>query len=382
MEFYRESVDSEKYIIATYYVEATTSLADAAWNIAIGQSVGNPNVRNQWETEELFERNSCVIIGDGDKLANFKEGIVKIAFPVVNTDWENDGISHLLCQLMGGQMDIDLITKCQLLNVKYPKCVEDKFLGPQNGLSGMREFTGQFNKPLFGSIIKPKIGLSVDGLLDMTKQLVDGGVDFIKEDEIMSNPSFCSLEDRVGIISDYINNCGRNVVYCFCINADPHAILDRVSFVHENGGNGVHLNVWCGLGAYNSVRRMDLPGLFIHFQKSGDKVFTEPTHKYHIDWNVVCDMAGMIGVDTIHSGMWGGYKSDNEDDLRANMKILTDRNVVPALACGMKAELINPIETRFGSDWMANVGGAIHGDPDGTIAGASKIREAIEHDRK
>ena len=127
---------------------------------------------------------------------------------------------------------------------------------------------------------------------------------------------------------------------------------------------------------------MDLPGLFIHFQKSGDKVFTEPTHNYHIDWNVVCDMAGMIGVDTIHSGMWGGYKSDNEDDLRANMKILTDRNVVPALSCGMKAELINPIETRFGSDWMANVGGAIHGDPDGTSAGASKIREAIEQDRK
>ena len=30
-----------------------------------------------------------------------KSGIVKIAFPIINTNWEEDGISHLLCQLMG-----------------------------------------------------------------------------------------------------------------------------------------------------------------------------------------------------------------------------------------------------------------------------------------
>ena len=62
MNFYRENVDSEKYLIATYAMKSKTSLKDAAWNLAIGQSVGNPNVRNSWETDELFERNSCIII--------------------------------------------------------------------------------------------------------------------------------------------------------------------------------------------------------------------------------------------------------------------------------------------------------------------------------
>tara|TARA_R110000824_G_scaffold33410_8_gene106974 strand:+ start:634 stop:1788 length:1155 start_codon:yes stop_codon:yes gene_type:complete len=379
MNFYRKEVDNNKYIIATYEMKSKTSLKDAAWNLAIGQSVGNPNVRNAWETEELFERNSCIILGDEDELESKTEGIVKIAFPVVNTDWDNDGISHLLCQLMGGQMDIDTITKCRLVNIDFPKCVEDKFLGPKYGISGMREFTGQHDKPLFGSIIKPKIGLTPEQLLDMTKQLVDGGVDFIKEDEIMSNPSFCSLEDRVEIISDYINNCGRNVVYSFCVNSDPHDILNRVKFVHENGGNGVHLNVWCGLGAYNSVRKLDLP-INIHFQKSGDKVFTDASHRFGIDWDVICDIAGLVGVDTIHSGMWGGYSSNDEDELRTTLKILRDRNVVPALSCGMNAELIKPINEKFGTDYMANVGGAIHGDSDGTTAGALKIRKAIEHE--
>ena len=109
MKFYRDYVDENKYVIATYYMSSKTSLRDAAWNVAIGQSVGNPNVRNAWETDELFERNSCVIIGDEKELESLTHGEVKIAFPVVNTDWDNDGISHLLCQLMGGQVDIDSI---------------------------------------------------------------------------------------------------------------------------------------------------------------------------------------------------------------------------------------------------------------------------------
>ena len=60
------------------------------------------------------------------------------------------------------------------------------------------------------------------------------------------------------------------------------------------------------------------------------------------------------------------------------MKVLHDGNVVPALSCGMTAELIPPIVEKFGIDWMANVGGAIHGHADGTLAGARKIRNAID----
>ena len=43
-----DRVDREKYIVAEYYLSSSVSLFDAAWNIAIGQSVGNPNIRNEW----------------------------------------------------------------------------------------------------------------------------------------------------------------------------------------------------------------------------------------------------------------------------------------------------------------------------------------------
>ena len=45
---------------------------------SIGQSVGNPNVRNSWETDDLFNNHSCIILHDEEELTKTKKGIVKI----------------------------------------------------------------------------------------------------------------------------------------------------------------------------------------------------------------------------------------------------------------------------------------------------------------
>ena len=378
MKFFRESLDEEKYVIATYELAGRVSLKDAAWNLAIGQSVGNPNVRNMWESDELFENHSCVIEGNEEKLEGVKAGTVRIGFPKVNTDWEEDGIAHLLCQLMGGQMDIDNIQKCRLLKVDFPQSVKESFLGPKYGMKGVREYTGVFDKPLLGAIVKPKIGVTPEVLLEMVKQLVEGGVNFIKEDEIMSNPAICPLEERIPLISNYLNSIDHKVVYAYCINGDPHVICDRVKKVYELGGNAVHINVWSGLGAYNSIRKMDLP-IFLHFQKSGDKTFTDSSHRFGIEWTVICELAGMMGVDFIHAGMWGGYSNTDELELQKVLTILNKHDVVAALSCGMHPGLVNKVTERFGNNYMANVGGAIHGHPNGTLSGAKAMRQSIDN---
>jgi ribulose-bisphosphate carboxylase large chain len=382
MKFFRELTDLEKdrCVIATYYIETYEEIGDirdAAWNLAIGQSVGNPKVRNRWENDDLFELSSCVIYHDESELIGRHSGTVKIGFPKVNSDWNGDGISHLLCQLMGGQMDIDVFKACRLKKIEFPLDVESHFLGPKHGISGIRKFVNRYNKPLSGGIVKPKTGMSPSTLADMVKEMLDGGVDFIKEDEILSNPSFCRLEDRVELISNIVNNCGRGVIYCFCINGDHHTILDRAKFVADNGGNGIHINFWSGLGVYNSIRKMDLP-LFVHYQKSGDKILTDKRNPFGIDWAVLCDLAGLCGVDTIHAGMWGGYLSDDEEELQVTMDTLHKRNVLPALSCGMHPGIVNPTAEKFGTDFLANCGGAIHGHPGGTLSGALAMRQAID----
>jgi ribulose 1,5-bisphosphate carboxylase large subunit-like protein len=44
----------------------------------------------------------------------------------------------------------------------------------------------------------------------------------------------------------------------------------------------------------------------------------------------------------------------------------------------MHPGLIQAINRRFGVDYMANVGGAIHGHPDGTRAGVLAMLQAID----
>jgi ribulose-bisphosphate carboxylase large chain len=375
--FVEQLDDDQKYIIAEYLVESSTNLREAAWNIAIGQSVGNPNVRNEWETDYLFENHSCMILGDETTLLNGTSGIVKIAFPIINTDWDTDGISHLLCQLMGGHLDINIIQRCRLVRLHLPDSVTGSFLGPRFGLSGIRKFTNQYNKPLFGSIVKPKIGITPEVLLEMVKQMVDGGVDFIKEDEIMSNPLCAPLERRVDIIANYLSKQSRKVIFCHTINCDPHVVMDRINSVYQNGGNGVHINVYSGLGVYNSIRKSNLP-LFLHLQSSGAKIFTDVSHRFSISWPVICKLATLMGVDTIQTGMVGGYSNDDPDEILECLDILRAGNTAPALSCGMHPGLIQKITNLVGFDYLANAGGAVHGHPGGTLSGALAMRQSID----
>lgn len=368
--------DRDKYFIATYMLESSTTLRDAAWDLAIGQSVGNPNVRNNWETDELFNKYSCKILGNEEDMKLISKGIVKIGFPIINTDWEGDGISHLLCQVMGGQTDINKIILCRLIDIEFPQEVLKYFKGPKFGMSGFRKFCGVTGKPLLGGIIKPKTGISKEILLEMVKEMVENtGINFIKEDEILSNPSFCPIEERVPLIMDYLKD--KNVVYCVCINGDPLHILERAKKVYELGGNGIHVNFWCGLGVYKSLRDLNLP-LFLHFQTSGSKILTDPSHRFSINFKVICYLAALSGVDFAHIGMIGGYTNSEEEDVLEILKMMNQNNSVPTLSCGMHPGLVENITKKSGIDYLANCGGALHGHPQGTSAGVKAMKQAID----
>lgn len=375
--FVEHLVNPESYFVVKYYISTRNNLANAAWNIAIGQSVGNPNVRSVWETEELFADHSCLILGNKQELKQQAAGFVDIAFPIDNIDFQTDGISHLLVNIMGGQLDIDFIDQCKVIDIVFPPSVYRQFPGPRYGIKGIREFTGVPNyKPLLGAIMKPKTGVSPQTMLDMVKALVDGGVNFIKEDEILSNPSFCKIQDRVPLIMKWLNKHAPKVIYSVSIHSDHHYLLRRVQNVYDYGGNSVHVNFWCGMGAYKAIRERH--NIFLHFQKSGDKIFTNYSHNFMISWDVVARLAAMCGVDFAHAGMIGGYYKWGEAETNRAVRALQQEGTMPALSCGFHPGLVDKTTKIVGPNYMANVGGAIHGHPGGTTAGALAMRQAID----
>ena len=178
--------------------------------------------------------------------------------------------------------------------------------------------------------------------------------------------------------AEAIRASGRRVVYAVCVNADPHRLLERVARVAALGGNAVHLNFWCGLGAYRAVRALDLP-LFVHFQQSGSRVLTHAGHEFSLDFEVLCQLAALSGVDTMHIGNLFGYSGETEEEiLRYVTALRAGGGVLPTLSCGMHPGVVNAVTAKVGPDYLANVGGAIHGHPGGTRAGARAMRQAID----
>lgn len=373
---FRTDIDKEKYVIVTYFLKSLTSLKDASEALSLGQSIGNIFIRSHYETDELFERHSCIVLATEKSLLKRKKGIVKIAFPVLNTHWQTE-LSHFLCQIVGGQLDITNIVSCIVKDIEFPESVKKYFFGPKFGIKGIREFTKVDNKCLIGGIIKPKIFDDAQMLLEMTKEMVSGGINWIKEDEcISSGIPFCPLEVRVPLIADYIKD--KNVIYHFAINADPAHILDRVKLVHKLAGDttvGVHVNFWCGLGVYKSIRELDLP-IFLHFQQSGSKILTNKQHNFHIDFKVVVKLISMSGCDTGHIGGWGAYSEESEDELKDIIKIANNENMMSTISCGVHPGLVQALIKRFGNDVILNSGGSIHGFPNGSKEGTMALVQA------
>lgn len=379
IQIFNKNIDRSKYFIVEYYLKGRTSLREAAWNLAIGQSIGNPKNRSIWETEKMFADHSCIILEEEEVLKQITEGIVEIAFPLENLNLEEDGISQILCYIAGGQVDILEVEQCQVLDINLPPDVEKKFkLAPAFGINGFRKFCNVADKPFLGGIVKPKVGMSPTVLLEAVKEMVHGGVNFIKEDELLGNPAHCPLKERVPLIVNWLKTNAPNVIYTFCINGDSPYALERARFVASEGGNGIHINVWSGLGIYRAIRK-EFPNLWIHFQKSGDKFFTDKRSPYHIYWPVLCKIAGWSGCDSIHAGMIGGYMNQDDTELIDSLRVLWSYNIIPALSCGMHPGLVQYINGLLQSvDWMANVGGALHGHPGGTLAGGLAMRQAID----
>jgi ribulose 1,5-bisphosphate carboxylase large subunit-like protein len=385
---FNDSISSKDHIIATYYVESPKFLA-AAKAIATGQSIGNPEVRNSKESSAMLQNHLGKILDSKANLPTGKHGgIVQIGYPLANYDPEHDGLGHMMCTLMGGQMDIDIVEKCHLLDVEFPEDYLKHFKGPKFGMDYIKKMALAENRPLLGGIIKPKTGMTAKQVADSCYEMMLGGVDFIKEDEILGNPRFCDFEDRIRLtaekVDQYKQETGKQVFFITNVNAKYSQVLDRVRKAHELGAQGVHINVWNGWPeVYDAIRQLDLP-IALHFQKSGDRVFTNDAHNYHISWPVVCKLARMSGADFIHAGMWGGYLSDSKERLNAVFDALTGDGVnykktTPSLSCGSHPGIVETTVKNFGKDVMMSLGGAMHGHPMGTIAGAMAMRQAFDH---
>ncbi len=360
-------------MLAKYRIFSKTP-EKAADAIAIGQSVGNPDKRSKYETDKIWAEYGAKTVDIITE--NNNESLVTISYP--NRIFTEGSLTHFLTVLMGGQMDIDIIEKCVLEEVKFDLEIVKPYIGPKYGIDEVRRSVEVFDRPMIGGIVKPKTGLDEDVLIAIVSEMIDGGIDFIKEDEILGEISGLKFLKRIQIIDKLIEKKKSKVIYAPALNVAMSDLDFSIKELNKmNNIKAFHFNVWGGLDLFKYIA--DNSNKIAFYQKSGDKIIT--SGKFSISFEIWCILCRLAGADMMHAGMVGGYLDEPIELMTQRIKNIQDefyslKGIIPSMSCGAHPGLVKYLKNIFGNNIMISSGGAIHAHKDGTYSGTKAFLDA------
>lgn len=129
-----------------------------------------------------------------------------------------------------------------------------------------------WDRPIVRTIIKPNVGLSPEETAELVEELVESGLDFIKNDELIPDPPYSPVKERVEALMDVIHRhkdeTGEKVMYACNITGDVNEMRERHDVVKAASGNCIMVSMnSVGLAGFTTLRHhSDLP---IHAHRNG-----------------------------------------------------------------------------------------------------------------
>jgi ribulose-bisphosphate carboxylase large chain len=350
-----------------------------------------------------------------------KDGWVKIAYP--EEHFEAGNMPQILASIAGNVFGMKAVESLRLQDIKWTKKIIKSFPGPQFGIEGIRKLFSEKKRPLMLSVAKPKVGMTTKEHVEVGRQIWLGGLDLLKDDENLSNQHFNPFERRVVEslkVRDRIEKLtGEKKSYLINVTAPTcKEMFRRAKFVADHGGEYVMIDIiTSGWNAVASLREecQDL-GLAIHAHRAMHGAMTRvPWHGFSMI--CVAEVARLLGVDQLHIGTAGvgklvGTKQEvlkiqdhiTEDLIQETMdhtkqshKHLVHNSVpedpklhtlgeewygmkpvFPVSSGGLHPGVVEKVLDRLGTNIMLQLGGGVHGHPNGSYAGAKAMREAVE----
>jgi ribulose-bisphosphate carboxylase large chain len=386
-----------QFIRLTYRIETAASIEKLADKIASDQSTGT-FVDLPGETEELKNRVAARVVAirhlqpslvasfPTDEKGPFKRADVDIDFPLeaVGTD-----LSALMTIAINGVFSIKGFSGIRVLDMKLPDAFKNVYPGPQFGVKGSRKLTGVFNRPIIGTIVKPALGLRPHETAELVRDVVNAGVDFVKDDEKLMSPSYSPLAERIKavmpIILDHEQKTGKKCMYAWGISAtDPDEMMRNHDLVLKAGGNCAVININAiGFGAMAFLRKRS--GLVLHAHRNGWDILARHPG-LGMDFKVYQQFWRLLGVDQFQiNGIRVKYWEPDESFV-ASFKSLTqpifeaDDCPLPVAGSGQWGGQAHDTYQRTGRnvDLMYLCGGGIVSHPGGVAAGVRAVKQAWE----
>jgi ribulose-bisphosphate carboxylase large chain len=382
-KFYRKFVHNRyqpkrNELVASFYMDAHIDFEDAAGGVAAESSIGT------WTdlatlSESVFSRLSAKAF-DLDK----KNHTFKVAYPLAL--FELGSIPQFLSGVAGNVFSMKIVRNLRLYDVDFPKEYVDAFQGPRFGVQGIRKITGIRNRPILGSILKPKIGLSALQHAKLSYKVFIGGIDLVKDDENLTDLSFSRFDQRVRDTLKMRNKAeketGNKKLCVFNVTAQPDEMVKRAELVKRLGGRVVMVDlVSVGLDNVQMLRKRNL-GLIIHGHRAGHSMFTK-SHKHGMSMLVLAKLSRLAGIDQLHTGTVVGKMEGGKEDVVGIDDFLRSKwfgikPTFPIASGGLYPNLTPSLYKIFGNDVVMNYGGGVHGHPDGTLAGSRAVKQSLD----
>jgi ribulose-bisphosphate carboxylase large chain len=326
---------------------------------------------------------SAVACDVGASGANGTE--VTVAYP--EALFEHGSLPQVLSCIAGNILGMKAVETIRLLNCEWPELLAQSFPGPQFGSAVRSELLEARDRPPLATVPKPKVGLATEEHAQVGYDAWVGGLDLLKDDENLTDQEFNPFERRVTESLEMRDRAesetGERKDYLVNITAETDEMVRRAEFVADHGGSFVMVDViTTGWSAVQTVRRRteDL-GVAIHAHRAMHAAFDRlPQHG--VSMRCLAQFARLAGVDHIHTGTAGLGKLENEDTAGINEWLRSDfhglRDVLPVASGGLHPGIVDDLLAALGTDVMVQVGGGVHGHPDGTEAGARAFRAAVE----
>lgn len=310
--------------------------------------------------------------------------IAKIAYPMGL--FEPGNMPNILSSVAGNVFGLKALLNLRLNDIELSGELARSFKGPRYGIDGIRKLLQVPERPLVGTIIKPKLGLKTADHARVAYEAWAGGCDVVKDDENLSSQEFNPFEDRIVETLESRDQAeaetGEKKVYMANITAETDTMVKRAEFVQEQGGEYVMVDILtCGWSALQTLRDQGF-NLVIHAHRAGHAAFTK-NPKHGIAMRAIAKVARTIGVDQLHVGTVVGKMSETREEVLQNIEALKMemhglKPVMPVASGGLHPRLVPALIETFGKDVVIQAGGGIHGHTDGTVAGARAMRQAVD----
>ncbi|WPP50953.1 ribulose-bisphosphate carboxylase large subunit family protein [Catalinimonas niigatensis] len=387
-------------IKAKYLIETAYPLEQAA-EIMAGEQSSGTFVKTPGETRELKEKHGAGIasmeeieerlvpalpgtqVPKGISNPVYKRAYVELAWPLENVGLN---LSNLMATVAGNLFELSPFSALKLLDITVPDAFNEKYPGPQFGIKETRRLCDVYERPIIGTIIKPSVGLSPQQTAQQVHTLIEAGLDFVKDDELMGDSPHSPFTERVDAVMDVINRYaqrnGKKPMFAFNLSGDVDDMLFRHDYVLQKGGSCVMISLnWVGISGVNKLaQHTQLP---IHGHRNGWGLYSR-SEDIGIAFKAYHKIFSMAGVDHLHTnGIRNKFCESDESVLTSIRACLNPDGggypVMPVISSGQWAEQAFDTYRQIQStDLMYLCGGGITGHPGGMAAGVRSIQLAWE----